>query len=328
MPGGPGWWRSIPRVGAGRAAVIVAWLRRHSATLGAVVVTDFTVTHPAPSLVLDPRQPARLAPLGRFSLPAALDGSNGINRGSQFCFIQAKNDLLAVECYLARFDDQVHTQRAYRREVERFMLWAVLIVGKPLSSLLVDDCEAYKRFLIAPTPAFMGVRAGRFTTRWKPFSTTPLSAASQKQAVLILRAAFAFLVRVRYLAGNPWVVVKDPRVAEPVHRMQIEKALTDSLWRAVVDQLTRRAENPDHHQERAALAAILLLGDSGLRRAEAASATRNALRPSPWAAGVWMLRVLGKRNKLRDVPVSSRTVEAIRAHWVDRGLDFETRDLF
>jgi hypothetical protein len=45
----------------------------------------------------------------------------------------------------------------------------------------------------------------------------------QEQVVPIWRAAFAYLTRVRYLSSNPWGVVKDPKVDEEVHAMQIEQ---------------------------------------------------------------------------------------------------------
>ncbi|WP_309790902.1 site-specific integrase [Caballeronia sp. LP003] len=89
------------------------------------------------------------------------------------------------------------------------------------------------------------------------------------------------------------------------------------------------------------------MGDSGLRRAEAAQARREDLRPSdiaseskparkskgresandesvPRIRTLWTLSIVGKRRKQRTVPVSGLTVDALRAHWADRGLDFET----
>lgn len=319
---GDGWWRPIPRIGALRAKVILAWLASHQKTLGELALSKYTAAAPAPARVLRHGATDTLAPLGRFSVPSALDGTNGVNRSGRFCFIQASNDLQAVEFYLSRFDDQPQTFRAYRKELERFLLWGILIAGKPLSSMLVNDCEAYKRFLQMPCPEFCGERTARFSHRWRPFSTEPLSPPSQKQAVLILRAAFDWLVRVRYLGGNPWVAVKDPSVVTEIHAINIESALSDTLWGRVAQSLDRLCAGDDSKQDRAARAVILLLGDSGLRRAEAAGAMRADLKPGRWA-GVWVLRVVGKRNKQRDVPVSPRTVEALRAHWHDRGLDFD-----
>jgi integrase len=68
------------------------------------------------------------------------------------------------------------------------------------------------------------------------------------------------------------------------------------------------------------------MGDSGLRRDEAAHARRENLRLSPHGSGgaaVWALTVIGKRRKQRTVPVSAATVGALREHWTDRGRDFD-----
>lgn len=321
---GSGWWRSVPRIGKLRAGVIVAWLAQHQTALGMIshAPVNYGLVHSAP-LMLNPDRPDRLAPLGRFTASTELDGSHGINRGQQFCFIQAKDDLQAIEFYLTRFEDQPHTWRAYRKELERFLLWSILIAGKPLSSLLVDDAERYKRFLLAPTPEFVGIRAPRFSERWKPFSEQRMTPKSQRHAIIIIRAAFSYLTGVRYLAGNPWLAVKDPSVTQQVNSIQIEKALTENLWQLLIEKLSLRCKESAHRQDRIALATILLLGDSGLRREEAAGAKRKSLNPSQWGGNAQVLQVLGKRNKLRDVPVSSRTVQALRAHWFDRGLNFD-----
>lgn len=319
---GPGWWRAVPRIGAGRAQVVQHWLARHAATLGAIR-SDARAMVAAGALPLLADDVDAVPPLGTFSLPGALDGSAGVNRAERFCFISARDDLQAIECYLAGFAGQPHTLRAYRRELERCLLWSVRIAKKPLSSLLVDDCQAYVRFMAAPEPAFCGARAPRTSPRWRPFAERPMAPASQKQAVQILRAAFDYLARVRYLGGNPWVAVKDPAVDIEADPIRVDKALSPEAWEAVIAVLEQRAQVRHQAQDRVALAAVLLLGDSGLRRAEAASAMRSALRPSRDAQGVWMLRVLGKGRKRRVVPVSLRTVDALRAHWSDLGLDFD-----
>jgi integrase len=99
-------------------------------------------------------------------------------------------------------------------------------------------------------------------------------------------------------------------------------------------------------QWRAARDAILLMGDSGLRRAEGAQSRREDLRPSDVASeskpartrkaadaantgpvararAVWTFSVVGMRRQQRTVPVSRPTVEALRAYWADRRLEFE-----
>lgn len=322
---GPGWWRGVARVGIHRAQAIAHWLRRHEATLGSIYTGNY-VPVPARLELIGTDSNAYLVPLKHARAPEALDGASGINRDLRFNYIGASNDLEAIRAYLDRFNDKPHTLRSYTKELERFLYWCVLEIKKPLSSLLVTDCEAYKEFLKQPSAGFVGDRAPRSSTRWRPFSRTPLSAASQLHAIIVIRSAFAYLVAVRYLAGNPWLVVKDPNVTKRVHEMQIDKALSRELWDTVIDRLSQRCSVAEHGQDRIALAMMLLLGDSGLRREEAAGALRSALKPNKWAYDAGQLTIIGKRNKERIVPVSPRTLVALRAHWQDRGLDFDASD--
>jgi integrase len=346
---GGSWWRSVPRIGAGRAAVVVAWLRRHEShiqlrvdadvdTRDPLVADEIVQVWPAETIPFDsdragqsgtPQRRLTLAPLERMAVPDALSGADGENRSVAFCYIQARHDLEAVRAYLNKYRDQPKTLRAYTKEVERFLLWSVVVRGKALSSLVVDDCEAYKDFLKNPDLRFVGERFSRSSPRWRPFASDTLSPESQRYAVRALRAAFTWLVDVRYLAGNPWKAVNDPRVVERETAMQIQRALPADLWRRLRSELDRRcAEEGDAKlavQWRVVRAALLLMGDSGLRREEAADAQRGKLRVSIYGTlerPVWELTVIGKRNKERTVPVSVATLDALKAHWTDRGRDF------
>ena len=352
---GASWWRSIPRIGPGRARAIVSWLRRQQSALGLTVDADVDsveqegVTLVAAELVevvprLDlhnsnvtesgPRgsdQPrVILAPLERLAVPHALSGADRENRSTAFCYIQTQHDLDAVRAYLNRYRDQPKTLRAYTKELERFLLWAVVLRGKALSDLRVDDCEAYKDFLKSPDPRFVGERFTRNSPRWRPFASGELSGESQRYAVRALRAAFTWWVDVRYLAGNPWKAVNDPVAIKRERAMKIERALPAELWRKLRGELdARSAEAGDSRstaQWRAVRAAILLMGDSGLRREEAASARRENLRPSSYGTlerPVWELTIVGKGRRERTVPVSAVTLSALRAHWADRAQDFD-----
>lgn len=319
---GASWWRSVPRIGIRRSAVVLRWLRDHEEHVGEVIAATRLPPPATPMQMLDPPRSSTLIPLGRFYLPARLDGHDGINRAPAFCFISARDDLAAIDCYLTKFEGQHHPPRAYRKELERFVLWSVLVACKPISSLLVDECEAYKRFLVAPVVAFRGQPTQRGSLLWRPFAAKPMAPSSQKYALTVLRAAFDYWVKVRYLGGNPWTAVKDPVVVQEIDRMKIHRALSLEGCTAVVRTLTRRGQIERNVQDRVALAAILLMGDSRLRREEAARAMRLALRPSQHAQGVWMLTAIGKRSKKRLVPVSPRAVAALKAHWLDLGSDF------
>ena len=114
--------------------------------------------------------------LERLRLITALSGTAGSNRApGRATRIAAADDLAAVTAWLARYADSAATLTAYRREVERLILWAVLQQGKPLSSLTHEELLAYERFLADPQPAARWVLAGsnklaRSHPDWRPFA--------------------------------------------------------------------------------------------------------------------------------------------------------------
>ncbi|WP_309491422.1 phage integrase family protein [Trinickia mobilis] len=329
---GGSWWRAVPRIGAGRARHVIAWLCRHEQTLGKRVVVEVDLADPlrAPDdkLVLVDIGGTVLVPLERMRVGQALSGVDGVNRAQTFPYIAARHDLDAVLGYLHQYRDQPKTLRAYTKELERFLLWCIRVRGKALSSMLVDDCEAYKDFLSAPIPAFVGPRAQRASGRWLPFASSNLSAESRRYAVRALRAAFAWLVDVRYLDGNPWKAVKDPPVVEREVPIQVGRAIPGDLWEEMRAQIDRAASKPDATRWRTVRAMLLLMGDSGLRRDEAARARRESLVESQYDSEdedirLWELQIVGKRSRERTVAVSPNAIDALRAHWIDRGRDFD-----
>ncbi|MEA3098634.1 MAG: hypothetical protein QOF74_2874, partial [Caballeronia mineralivorans] len=167
------------------------------------------------------------------------------------------------------------------------MLWLVIVRGVALSSMTVEDGEAYKDFLKNPIPTFVGPKRPRSSGRWRPYTPEGLSPESQAYAVRAIRAAFAWLTTVRYLAGNPWSAVTDPATITREVEVQVERALSADLWAQVRAELDVRCDGEDlggitpteeeARQWRIARAAILLMGDSGMRRDEAANARRENL---------------------------------------------------
>jgi site-specific recombinase XerD len=313
---GYGWHKPIPKLGDKRAKVVLNWLKSQGFAFKDEVHTPLAIPKVAYYNEISPQNRV-LAPLEAVTLPSPYDGSQGGNRALADSYIGATNDLEAIKAYLVMHKANSKTYRSYTKELERFLLWSVIVRGKALSSLLVDDCEAYKDFLQAPSPEFCGKVMPRFSKAWRPFAPSPLSPKSQKYAVLVIRTAFDWLVKVRYLAGNPWVAVKYPQVEQSEHLMQIEKALSADLWERLIEALDVDCAPPEATQMRIARAAILLMGDSGLRREEVAGAEIMNFTPSNLAK-VYELQVLGKRKKWRTVPVSPRTVEAIKVHLEDR----------
>jgi hypothetical protein len=154
-------------VGIHRAEAIANWMRKHEASLGSIYTGNY-VPSPTQLELLGVGQNEYMVPIKHAKAPDWLDGSAGINRDHRFNFISAQNDLEAIRAYLDRFSDKPHTLRSYTKELERFLYWCVLEANKPLSSVLVTDCEAYKAFLKRPSARFVGDRAPRSSTRWRP----------------------------------------------------------------------------------------------------------------------------------------------------------------
>jgi hypothetical protein len=131
------------------------------------------------------------APLEALVIPAAPDGHAGTNRASDGqAQIAAANDLEAIRAWLARFADKETTFGNYRKEAEQLLLWPLVELGRPLSSLTHEDCLRYQQFLADSQPAAIWVAGGgrkhpRGDARWRPFHG-PLSPASARQAMVIL----------------------------------------------------------------------------------------------------------------------------------------------
>ncbi len=215
------------------------------------------------------------------------------------------------------------TQRCYRKEAERLLLWAVLVRQKPLSSLTAEDCAAYVAFLADPQPRdrWCGPRSReRWSPLWRPFEG-PLGAAAQRAARVALSQLFEFLLDHGYVENNPWRAVRSsprqpaPRKSSPrlPHGQHHSEAI--ELQQQPSDSRTVR------------LVWVLRLMAAGrLSPREASSATVDDLR---WAEDRshsandltgCILTVRGPGARTREVHLPPAAVEALRQHLVDRGL--------
>jgi integrase/recombinase XerD len=264
-------------------------------------------------------------PLDALELPADLDGRDGVNRAHGRMQIAAANDLEAIRAWLARVIDSKATFETYRKESERLLLWAIVQLGKPLSSLTHEDLLAYQHFLADPQPAARWVAGGgrkhaRDDARWRPFYG-PLSATSQRQAMVILNTLFAWLVSAGYLAGNPLSLSRQrARRAAPRITRYLERELWDDV-KAYVDSLPREsAREREHHGRTRWLLTLLYLG--GLRISEVGTNTMGDFFVRRDGAGVerWWLDVLGKGERRRLVPATGEMMSELARYRIARGL--------
>lgn len=272
-------------------------------------------------------QTALLAPrpLDALDLPADLDGRDGANRAQGRMQIAAANDLDAIRAWLARVADSKATFETYRKEAERLLLWSIVQLGKPLSSLTHEDLIAYQHFLADPQPAARWVAGGgrkhaRDDPRWRPFYG-PLSPASQRQAMVILNALFSWLVSAGYLAGNPLSLSRQrSRRAPPRITRYLERELWEDV-KAYVESLPRESERQRERHSRARwLLTLLYLG--GLRISEVGTNTMGDFFARRDGAGAerWWLDVLGKGEKRRLVPATAEMMTELARYRRERGL--------
>jgi integrase len=325
------WHRQVPRLGPQGAARIVRWMQAHAATLGALPAAALLPPHLVDRHAATPAPCIGIVPLERFVAPGDRDGSRGLNRAPQArCKLAADDDLAAIQAWLQLRAPGSHTWRAYRKEAERLLMWSVLVRGKALSSLDGDDCLAYQRFIAAP-PTEWTASSGtpRWSDAWRPFAGA-LSASSQASAVAILRSLCAWLVRVQYLACNPWDDAPAQATARPAAPL---RAFTSTQWSLVQGWIARTlAAAPASVRPRLQRLQFLLDFGSmtGLRLAELAAARlgwlqAEALDDSEAEALSWTIRVPGKGGQWREVPLPEAAMQSLRAWQLARGLHTDPR---
>ncbi|MFO1424208.1 MAG: tyrosine-type recombinase/integrase [Candidatus Competibacteraceae bacterium] len=265
-------------------------------------------------------------PLGEITLPSSLDGSTGNNRAAiTQTQIAARTDPEAIQAWLARYADTPTTFQNYRKEAERLLLWALVELGKPLSSLTQEDLLRYQYFLANPYPSERWImpanrRAGRQDPLWRPFSG-PLSPASQRQAMIILNTLFSWLVTAGYLAGNPLALLR--RRTRPV-QAQITRYLTDDLWitvKTAIESLPQEMPRDQAHYHRVRwLFSLLYL--CGLRISEVTGNTMGSFshRINSGGQECWWLEITGKGNKTRLVPVTDELLTELTRYRQSRDL--------
>jgi hypothetical protein len=201
------WHRDIQRLGPIGATRIQAWLAQHEDQLGALPAHALRPLRQLDTSTLAPGPRLGLVPLERFMPPEDpyISGALGANRGSTSQPKgTAQNDAYAISVWLSRWPAGSNTWRAYRKEAERLLLWAVIERGKAVSSLGGEDRQAYLEFLDAPPQHWIGKRCEqRWKESWRPLEG-PLTAASKQRAAAACASMLEWLWQVGYLAMNPW----------------------------------------------------------------------------------------------------------------------------
>lgn len=320
---GSTWWKNIP--GLGRVSAL-----KIEHTLDDLCPGSTTISkHPAL-----PIYSTGLVPLERFLLPDNLNGSQGSNRAAAEPFIPMPHDLAAISAWLSLRDLNSHTYRSYKREAERLLLWAILIKHKAFADLDAVDLADYRGFLKDPQPAeaWIGTPQNKNHPQWKPF-TGPLALRSIKHAETILTGLFNFLVQQRYLAHNPLSAL--PRLKTPTDQivLGVHRAFSPEQWELITTTVKQSVDSSTGQNRRKALRTEFILHlayATGLRLHELTqakvgdlltinrtSANRKSQIESdpPTSSTQQWLKVLGKGQKLRQVPLPPMTIMQLNTNY-------------
>ncbi|CAG2138080.1 Tyrosine recombinase XerC [Cupriavidus campinensis] len=303
------WWATIPGLGVSGAKRIEAFFKNWP---------DLTVRAQA-LVAVEPR--GMIVPweqIGR--LPHEVDGSLGQFRAPrETSSLSADNDYAAVQAWLA-LHESPSTQRAYRKEAERLILWAIIEKDRPLSSLTTEDATAYRNFLREPSPRerWVGPARPRSAADWKPF-TDGLSPRSAAYALQVIGALFRWLVQQRYVLANPFAGLK-VRGGAKTAALDVSHAFSEGEWmitRSIADGLEW-----SYGWDAAAAQRLRFILDftyaTGLRASELVGATLRSIETD--VHGDHWLHLVGKGAKAGRVALPPLARNALDHYLVERQL--------
>ena len=301
------WWTGIAGLGPAGARRIEAFFGKHPA-----------LTERARALVtVNPTQ--ELHPWELLVVPEDVDGSRGTFRAPRAtCALDSINDYEAIQAWLS-LHESAATQKAYRKEAERLILWAVVERKRALSSLTTEDAIAYRSFLRHPTPRarWVGAAQPRSSPLWRPFAGD-LSVRSVAYALSVLNALYRWLIEQCYVLANPFSGVK----VRGSRRVQIDtaRAFTEHEWRLA--RVVAKGLEWSYGWSAPAAQRLRFVLDfaysTGLRISELVDARLGAIE-SDARGDVW-LRVVGKGSKVGKVVLPPLARAGLDRYLVQRGL--------
>ncbi|MGA3889296.1 phage integrase family protein [Ralstonia nicotianae] len=302
------WWVVVPGLGQASARRIEAFFADHP-----------RLTERARTLIAEQARGV-VVPWEQLRLPHEVDGSRGQFRAPrETCVLSADDDYEAVQAWLSLHESPA-TQRAYRKEAERLILWAIIERDKPLSSLTTEDAVAYRSFLRRPAPRerWVGPARPRTSAEWRPF-TDGLSARSIAYALSVLGAMFRWLIQQRYVLANPFAGLK-VRGAIRSPELATSHAFSEGEW-ALVRTIADGLEWSYGWAVPAAQRLRFVLDFSyatGLRASELVTSKLGDLEVD--AAGDHWVNLVGKGHRAGKVAVPPLARSALDRHLVERSL--------
>lgn len=238
-----------------------------------------------------------------------------------------KNDLEAVNLWLAQCNVTPGTYKRYHIEAERLLLWTIIQQQTSLLSLADTDILAYRQFLANPQPTEYWVcstrkTAPRASNNWRPFSG-PLSPASIHSAFLILNGLFRWLAHSGYIIINPVPAARQR--GDLVQRPTVVRQLSKDCWHEVKTTLENLPASTVRQSMQAARYRLLfaLLYFTDLRVVEMPKISMGAVLSQLQSDGrrCWWINVVTSGGKTRLVSVAEQVIVELRQYREAHGLE-------
>lgn len=268
------------------------------------------------------------------------------------------DDYRAVIDFLLENSASNETFQSYRREVDRFLIWLWFERKALLPDVRRSDIETYLEFIKNPPLSWRGTEVKhRFVEKnglstpnpeWRPFISRVSKAArkngadpderkwtqtqaSLKSTMAILRTFFEFLLNEEHVSRNPVAQIKArSRKATSTQRAPTIKRLSRVQVNYLFGALEESGNRTDPERYERLRFILSCLISMYLRISEiASSGDRQPVHGDFFYkihdAGqsqdkTWWFKVIGKGNKLREIPVSNDLLEALRRYRSSLGL--------
>lgn len=341
------WHTCVPRLGPVRAQRILQWLRavaeqlnRPLYDIALVPLSEYRNTRDSALALIEGDSEVRfgMVPLDRLAVPPEFDGSRGQFRGLTVNTLGASTDLEAIRAWLRLKERNATTAENYARIVERFYLWCLLVKRKALSDLDQGDILDFKDFASNPPAHWVQRRkVDRGSAEWRPFKGK-LAGSSLHLNMSVIGGLMKSLTSSGYLAMNAATDVARSLAVSKV-RLDIDRSFDSAQWHWLMEfwqrqfDATQAPSSPLPGSSNAAergrwlraaslrrTRLVLELGSTtGLRLKELITTRHGALqRVLVDGQSVWILKVVGKGSREREVIVYEDIVELLRAHLADR----------
>lgn len=256
-----------------------------------------------------------------------------------------EKDYKGAHAFLYAYKSNKPTFNAYRREVERLLLWTWLIQKKSILDLTRLDMESYLSFCQKPPKSWIGtkkvphfiVSVGESIANldWHPFVKTEsknqegsritpysLSDKSFKDIFAVLSSFYNFLIHEDYTQLNPILQIRQKsKYFKKYQGPPKIRRLTELQWDYVVETAGRMAKNNSAHERTFFI--MIALYAMYLRISELVSSPRWTPKMCDFHKDHednWWFTTVGKGNKERQIAVSDAMLEALKKWRIHLGL--------